>query len=457
VRLAAAALLAATLAAAGCGGGHRQKAPTATLSGAHPCVRPLHVNCATLTVPLDHAGRVPGQLRLRVAVSGPRAAPRGVLLFLAGGPGQPGVPFIARVQLKLATALRGYRLVMLDQRGTGHAALRCPALQRAAGASDLAVPPLSAVNKCAAELAPKRRFFTSADVVADLDMLRAALGVDRWTLDGVSYGTFVAEHYALAHPQHVRRLVLDSVVPQEGINPFQLETIHAVPRVLRSACAERHCATDPVADLAAVVRARHDGPALLDTLVTLSIADPTYRAVPRALSEARAGRPARLDRLVAGVHRGDLVPAAFLSQGLHASTLCEDYLQPWGGPAVPVVARQQAIRARAARLTLADVWPFDIATATGNGELITCENWPPVSVGVPSPGEAGAHLPNIPVLLLAGDRDLSTPMVWAEGEAGHAAQGNLVLVRGAGHSVQLRAKDPAGRTALIQFLSRGSG
>src|SRR5947208_1854706 len=120
-------------------------------------------------------------------------------------------------------------------------ACRGPALQRAAGASDLAVPPPAAVGDCAAKLGPKRRFFTTADVVADLDMLRAALGADRWTLDGVSYGTFVAEHYALAHPEHVRRLVLDSVVPQEGIDPFQLETIHAVPRVLRAACAERHC------------------------------------------------------------------------------------------------------------------------------------------------------------------------------------------------------------------------
>jgi pimeloyl-ACP methyl ester carboxylesterase len=453
VRLAAAALVAAALAAAGCGGDHHQKATTAKLIGVHPCVKALHDTCATLTVPLDHSGRVPGRLHLRMVVSGPRAAPRGVLVFLTGGPGQPGVPFMARVQVKLATALRGYRLVMLDQRGTGRGALRCPALQRAAGASDLAVPPPAAVSDCAAKLGPKRRFFTTADVVADLDMLRAALGVDRWTLDGVSYGTFVAEHYALAHPQHVSRLVLDSVVPHEGINPFQLETIHAVPRVLRAACAERHCGTDPVADLAAVVRARHDGPALLDTLVTLSIADPSYRAVPRALSEARAGRPARLDRLVAGEHRGDLVPAAFLSQGLHASTLCEDYRQPWGGPSVPVATREAVMRRAAAALTPAELTPFDLATATGNGELSTCEHWPPVPLRV---APSKRNLPNVPALLLAGDRDLSTPLAWAQAEARHAPNGRLVVVSRAGHSVQLRGKDPAGRKALIQFLSRGS-
>jgi pimeloyl-ACP methyl ester carboxylesterase len=446
----ATAVVAAAALVAGCGGGGHHE-PQPRLSGVHTCMRSLHGTCGTLSVRLDHSGKTQGRLRLQVAMVGPAHPRRGVLVFLTGGPGQPGARFLPTIDVRLGTALEGYRVVMLDQRGTGRGALSCPALQRAEGASDLAVPPLSALRDCAARIGAKRRFFTTADTVADLDQLRAALGVDRWTLDGVSYGTFTAERYALAHPERVARLVLDSVVPQDGINPFQLETIHAVPRVLRAACAARHCGSHPVADLAAVIRARYDGPQLLDTLVTLSIADPDFRAVPRALSDARAGRPQRLDRLMAAVRRGDALPATFLSQGLHDSTLCEDYLQPWGGPAVPVVARKQAIRRAAGQLMPADVYPFDLATATGNGELITCENWPPVSVEATAPGQ---DLPNVPVLLLAGDRDLSTPMVWAQGEAGHAQRGRLVVVHGAGHSVQLRAKNPAGRKALIKFLSQ---
>jgi len=412
-------------------------------------MRSLQATCATLSVPLDHSGHTPGRLGLQVAMVGPAHPRRGVLVFLTGGPGQPGARFLPTIDLRLGSALDGYRLVMLDQRGTGRDPLDCPALQRAVGASDLTVPPLPALRDCAARIGSKRRFFTTADTVADLDQLRAALGAERWTLDGVSYGTFTAERYALAHPAHVTRLVLDSVVPQERINPFQRETIHAVPRVLRAACAARHCGSDPAADLAAVIRARHDGPALLDTLVTLSIADPNFRAVPRALSEARAGRPRRLDRLITAVHRGDALPATFLSQGLHDSTLCEDFPQPWGGPDVPVHKRFAAIRAAAAKLTPADVYPFDLATATGNGELITCENWPPVAV---HPAAPRVDLPDVPVLLLAGDRDLSTPLAWARGEAGHAQRGKLVVVHGAGHSVQLRAKNAAGRRALVRFL-----
>jgi pimeloyl-ACP methyl ester carboxylesterase len=445
----------AAAAAAGCSHHHRQAPaepppPAARLLPGGSCPAP-HVTCARLVVPLDHSGRTPGSLSLRVAMAGPAHPPRGVLLWLTGGPGEAGVIFLARIEKELGSELHGYRVVMLDQRGTGAGALRCPALQRAVGASDLTVPPPGAVEACARLLGPRRRFFTSTDTVADLDQLRAALGVQRWAIDGVSYGTYVAERYALAHPSRVTRLVLDSVVPHGGIGPFQLETIHAVPRVLRAACAERHCAGDPAADLAAVIRARHDGPALLDTLVTLSIADPKYRALPRALHEARLGRPARLERLVKGVRKGNRVPASFLSQGLHASTLCGDFPQLWGGPATPPARRAPAVQAAAARLTPASVWPFDRATATGNGELLACERWPPVDVQPPR--LAGlVRLPPVPALLLAGDRDLSTPLAWAQSEARLAPRGRLVVVPGAGHSVQLRAKSPTARRELTRFL-----
>jgi pimeloyl-ACP methyl ester carboxylesterase len=461
VRRAAPTLALVTVFLAGCSGHHHtQQAATASAPGAPPpelsslasCHPEMYGNkCATLTVPLDHSGKVDGTLDLRVSVSGPADAPRGTALFLTGGPGEAGVLFAPRIEQELRDAVKGYRVVMLDQRGTGGGALDCRALQKAVGASDLAVPPAAAVRSCAAKIGPRRRFFTTADTVADLDSLRAALGVKRWAaVDGVSYGTFVAERYALAHPGNVSRLVLDSVVPHVGIEPFQLETIHAVPRVLRSACRQEHCGSDPVADLAAVIRQRHDGPALLDTLVTLSIADPDYRAVPRALAEARAGRPRRLDRLIRGTHHGDSLPASFLSSGLHASTLCADYPFPWGGPSTPVTVRRPTIaRIAPGRLTPAAVAPFDRATATGNGELVTCENWPPEPLRAP---RVPRELPDIPVLLLNGDRDLSTPLVWAQEEGRAAPRGQLVVSHGDGHSVQLRGQDPASRRALVRFL-----
>ena len=115
-----------------------------------------------------------------------------------------------------SAGVTGWRIVAIDQRGTGAGALRCPALQREMGASDLTPPTPGAVRACGARIGPERRFFTTTDTVADLELLRRALGVDRIALDGTSYGTYVAERYALAHPDRVDRLVLDSVVPHAG-------------------------------------------------------------------------------------------------------------------------------------------------------------------------------------------------------------------------------------------------
>ena len=68
-------------------------------------------------------------------------------------------------------------------------------------------------------------------------------------------------------------------------------------------------------------------------------------------------------------------------------------------------------------------------------------------------GNPGRPLPDVPVLILAGTHDLSTPLVWARAEARDAPRGQLVIVPGAGHSVQTKAGgDPVVRRALAGFL-----
>jgi pimeloyl-ACP methyl ester carboxylesterase len=71
--------------------------------------------------------------------------------------------------------------------------------------------------------------------------------VRQLTLDGVSYGSYVAEQFALAHPAQVSRLVLDSVVPSWNVDPFQLASMRETATVLRAVCAAQGCAFDPAA------------------------------------------------------------------------------------------------------------------------------------------------------------------------------------------------------------------
>jgi pimeloyl-ACP methyl ester carboxylesterase len=463
---AAAAVFAAASACTGITSGTSASThPRPVLADPHPCPGAAGFTCSMLTVPLDHSGHVAGTLRLQVAAGNDTGAPRGVLLFLTGGPGQPGVPFVPRISSRLAPLFPSYRLVMFDQRGTGQfGAINCPALQAAVGSSDIAVPPPAAVRQCARTIGPDRRFYSTGDTVADIDALRQALGVTTMVVDGVSYGTFVAERYALAHRGHVSKLVLDSILPQadpQRTDAFYLVGLRAVGRVLRSACQLKPvCRFDPAKDVAWLVRHRGDGVAIFDTLVTYEFIDPTYRdpnppGVPRgfgdivgALHAARHRHPAHLDQLIRGLSQAGGSPQEF-SSGLHAATLCTDLRFPWGSDAVPPARRGPALAEATADLTRREVFPFDARTAAGDGLMQTCLDWP---VTPPGPAASPGSMLQVPALLLAGDRDLSTPLEWAQEEAAHAPLGKLVIVPGAAHSIQSREPGGQGRQAVFAFL-----
>jgi hypothetical protein len=216
--------------------------------------------------------------------------------------------------------------------------------------------------------------------------------------------------------------------------------------VLRSVCGNG-C----VSDLAADVRRYHLGPQLFDALTFDSIADPTYRTywdVPTALREARNGSRKRLDTfLAAASHVQRDTPAAALDQGLHASALCADWRYPWGTSAAPLAGRAAKLRAAVARIPAAKLYPFDARTASGNGFVRQCLPWAPTA---PTPLPHGKL--RVPTLLVNGNYDLSTPLAWARQELSLTTHGKLVVVPGAGHSVQGRAASDVGRRAVARFL-----
>jgi pimeloyl-ACP methyl ester carboxylesterase len=417
------------------------------LHNSHPCPGSGGYTCATLDVPLDRAHPGRGTLHLQVGMGNNVNAPRGVLLVLSGGPGQPGLPILdGYVDRALSAEKSQYRIVVFDQRGTGAGALNCDGLQREMGSSDLTPPSAGAVRSCARQVGARRAFYGTDDVVADMDALRRALGVQKWSLDGISYGTYVGERYGLAHPSNVSKLVLDSVVPQVGLFDLGVVEFAGVKRVLGAVCG-KGC----VADLAAVVRRDRLGPQLLDALTFDSIADPTYRKfwnVPAALHVAARGNRKALDRFLNAASVYQLgTPAAALDQGLHASALCADWRYPWGNSSAPVPGREAKLRAAVARIPKERLYPFDVRTALGNGFVRQCLPWTPTT---PTPQPHGKLL--VPTLLVNGDHDLSTPLAWAREQRALTPHGKLVVVPGAGHSVQSRAVSDVGRRAVARFL-----
>lgn len=413
---------------------------------------PRGFGCSTLRVDLDRAGRAAGaagRITLHVAVEEGARPPKGYLVFLTGGPGQPGLAVAERARERLGSVARGYALVLLDQRGTGAGALRCPALQRSVGSSDVAVAARGTVEQCARRLGTRRNAFTTADTVADLEDLRVALGAERLTLAGVSYGTLVAERYALTHPGRVRALILDSVVPQQGADVLLESTMAAVPRVLERVCQQERCPGDVRSDLRAALAFGADDVALLDTLVALSAGQPRLEALPGALHDAARGSLGALDRITAA--SASLVddPEVF-SAGLHAATLCAESRVPWQDARALPADREQGLAQARAQLTPGRLGGFEPSTAVENGLADTCRRWPPVD---PAPTTPTGSLPDVPTLLLAGELDLSTPVEDARRELARAPSGTLVVVPGMGHSVLSRDGSGCGLRAAGRFLA----
>ena len=172
--------------------------------------------CGRLSVPEDRADPAAGSIEIFVArVPSLNAEPRpDPLVIAAGGPGQSAADFYLSARAAFEQIRRDRDILVVDQRGTGRsAALDCPQVNAASlDQTDAeALPDL--MRACLAELGGDPRSYTTSVAVADLDAVREALGIDAWSVYGVSYGTRVAQHYLRRYPAHTRALILDGVVP----------------------------------------------------------------------------------------------------------------------------------------------------------------------------------------------------------------------------------------------------
>src|SRR4051812_7821430 len=213
------------------------------------CVDFSGVKCASLTVPLDRAGVDPGSIDLRVGRAGNLSGP--TLMYLSGGPGGAGLSEMLSVVGTLPELEDRFRLIGYDQPGTGRSGLlRCPRLEK-----DPHLRSTAAGEDCANRLGVARKHYTTPDSVEDMEAIRAQLGVEKLTLFGISYGTELAIQYARTYPQHVERLILDSVVDPDDTDPYYTSTFRAMSPSLQSLCPGRcrGISKNPGADLGQLV------------------------------------------------------------------------------------------------------------------------------------------------------------------------------------------------------------
>ncbi len=152
-----------------------------------------------LDVPLDHAN--PGGPSISVfarEVAAPDGGSLPFLVFFQGGPGfeaarPTGTPLLPTW---LPRALKDYRVLMLDQRGTGRST------------------PVGALPGLSPQEQAEYLTFHRADsIVRDAELVRQALGVDRWSVLGQSFGGFCVTTYLSIAPEGLREAFLTGGVP----------------------------------------------------------------------------------------------------------------------------------------------------------------------------------------------------------------------------------------------------
>ncbi|SEL62941.1 alpha/beta hydrolase [Nonomuraea pusilla] len=195
------------------------------------------VECASVRVPLDY--RNPGGRSISVAInrvkakvaSGPEHL--GTLVVNPGGPGASGRKLAALVSAGLPNGLgERYDVVGLDPRGVGGSqpSLHCvdPDAYYRAPRPD-AVPQDAAeertlldrakhyATRCGQQWGWFLPYLTTENSARDLDVVREALGEEKISYLGYSYGTYLGAVYATLFPDRVDRMVMDSTVDPTAV------------------------------------------------------------------------------------------------------------------------------------------------------------------------------------------------------------------------------------------------
>jgi pimeloyl-ACP methyl ester carboxylesterase len=154
-----------------------------------------------LEVPLDHAhpdGRTIEIFAREVAA--PDGLDRPFLLFLQGGPGHEAPRPVRTLGAPawLERALRDFRVIMLDQRGTGLSS------------------PYGFAGSDAAADAEYLTHFRADAIVRDAEAVREYFGVAKWSVLGQSFGGFCTLHYLSTAPESLREVFFTGGLPPVG-------------------------------------------------------------------------------------------------------------------------------------------------------------------------------------------------------------------------------------------------
>lgn len=381
----------------------------------------------TVRVPEFHANPKGAAIELAVVrVGRSETRSKSAHVILAGGPGDSGVRLVRDM------AERGGEsfferfdgdVIGIDQRGTGKSLpnLQSPALYGLPldrpGSPELWLP---LIEKACREVAADFRkrgirleAYNTIESADDIEDVRRALGYERITLWGRSYGSHLALATLRRHPDVIERVI---VANPEGPN----DTFKLPSRV--DAVLEKYDARSPglIATMRKVLDRLEREPQVVDgvaigkfdlqLLTAQALGDPrTAATLPEAYREMERGDFHRLAQL-ARMQRSRMGVQSAMKQMMDLSS------------GATAARRAQIVREAASSLlgNAINFPQFDLANAWGRPDLGDAYRAPVRS--------------KVPVLVLAGELDPRTPVENGEEIVRHLEHGRLVVVPNAGHT-----------------------
>ena len=420
------------------------------------------VRCGKYEVFEDRVAKAGRRISLNIVVVPALSATpaRDPVFWLHGGPGA------AATQTAPAAGKGGFLgqlredrdVVFVDQRGTGNSnPLSCdlgddPAnLQQFFGE----LFPVDKVRQCREKLAKVANLalYTTPIAMDDLDEVRAALGYDKINLVAASYGTIAALVYMRQHPDHLRAVFMAGVANTNIRQPlpFAAGAQHAMNLLLEDCAANKDCSAafpDLKKEFAAVLARFDHGPvtAKLFNLLTkqeqaISITRGNFverirlllytttfaRFVPLIIHKAFQGDYLPFETLAVRYN-----PGGILSRGMYMTVTCSE--------SVPFITRSDILTQT--RGTFVGDYRVKV-------HIAACKEWPRGNIprSYIDPVKS-----NIPVLMMSGELDASTPP-WLGREALKAlSNGRQIGIRYYGHQVD----SPCIWSVLSDFITRGS-
>jgi pimeloyl-ACP methyl ester carboxylesterase len=397
---------------------------------------PRGAECGMLSVPVDYSdpdGDVARIAMIRIKATGDKI---GSLIINPGGPGESGVEAAAGLVPALPPSVRErFDLVGFDPRGVANStpAVWCNSdadndefradvegiEYSPEGVAHIEDETKKFVQRCVDKMGKNFLAHVGTDnVVKDLDAIRQALGDEKLTYLGYSYGTRIGSGYAEAYPDKVRAMILDGAVdPNADPIDENVRQAAAFQKAFDNYAAD--CAKSPDCPLGTdPAKANDVYHSLVDPLVKhpaktkdprgLSYNDATvgtilplyspslWRHLTQALSELEEGTGDTMLALADLYMKRDAQGHYDNSTDVRVAVNCMD--KPAVTDRAKIVEQDRRTREAAPFLSYGEF--------TGNAPLPTCAFWP-----VPATGERHeiqvSGLP--PILVVSTTNDPATP------------------------------------------------